>query len=169
MLLDEVVLKLNDQIKKEMDASVLYLSMSSWCFKNHFDGAGEFLFMHADEENNHAKKLITYLNETDSTVELQSIDKPEFKFNNLLDVFEKTYKHEIYVTGSINELVSFMLEKRDYSTFNFLQWYVAEQHEEEALFRSIVDKIKLIGESRNGLYFADQYIKTLAKNRDLNK
>lgn len=161
MLLNEVVEKLNEQIKKEMDASSLYLSMSSWCFRNHFDGAGQFLFVHADEENSHAKKLITYLNETDSNVELQAVDKPAHKFNNLLDVFEKTYEHELYVTRSINELVSFTLEKKDYSTFHFLQWYVAEQHEEEALFRGIVDKIKLIGEQGSGLYLADQYIKTL--------
>lgn len=163
MLSNEVVSRLNEQIKKEMEASTLYLSMSSWCFKNRFDGAGQFLFIHSDEENSHAKKLITYLNETDSKVELQSINKPESEFESLLDVFEKTYKHEVYVTESINELVSFMLDKKDYSTFNFLQWYVAEQHEEESLFRGIVDKIKLIGSQGNGLYLADQYIKTLIK------
>lgn len=94
-------------------------------------------------------------------MELQAIEKPESNFKNLLDVFEKTYQHELSITKSINDLVSFMLENKDYSTFNFLQWYVAEQHEEEALFRGIVDKIKLIGEQSNGLYLADQYIKTL--------
>lgn len=162
MLSNEIINKLNEQIKKEMEASILYLSMSSWCFKNRFDGAGKFLFIHADEESEHAKKLITYLNETDSTVELQTMDKPQSEFINLLDVFEKTYEHEVYVTSSINDLVSLTLDKKDYSTFNFLQWYVAEQHEEESLFRGIVDKIKLIGEQGSGLYLADQYIKTLA-------
>lgn len=162
MLSQEVIKKLNDQVAKEMFASNLYLSMSSWCFRNRFDGAGQFLFEHAGEESNHAKKLITYLNETDSVVELQSVAKPESDFKSLLDVFEKTYQHELSITQSINDLVSFMLEQKDYSTFNFLQWYVAEQHEEEALFRGIVDKIKLIGEQSNGLYLADQYIKNLS-------
>lgn len=161
MLLDEVIDKLNDQIKKEMEASILYLSMSSWCFRNHFDGAGQFLFIHADEENEHAKKLIKYLNETESKVELQSINKPQCDFESLLDVFEKTYEHEMYVTASINNLVNFTLDKKDYSTFNFLQWYVSEQHEEESLFRGIADRIKLIGSHGNGLYLADQYIQTL--------
>ncbi len=161
MLSKEVVARLNEQVAKEMFASNLYLSMSSWCFKNRFDGAGQFLFEHAGQESDHAKKLITYLNETDSLVELQSIEKPQSNFSGLLNVFEETYKHEVSITESINDLVSFMLDKKDYSTFNFLQWYVAEQHEEEALFRGIVDKIKLIGEHSNGLYLADQYIKTL--------
>lgn len=162
MLSKEVVKKLNDQVAKEMYASNLYLSMSSWCFQNRYEGAGAFLFEHAGQENEHAKKLVTYLNETDSMVELQAIEKPENNFKGLLDIFEKTYDHEVSITKSINELVSFMLENKDYSTFNFLQWYVAEQHEEEALFRGIVDKIKLIGDKSNGLYLADQYIKSLA-------
>ncbi|WP_297810477.1 ferritin [uncultured Helicobacter sp.] len=161
MLNEEIVKRLNEQVAKEMYASNLYLSMSSWCFKNHYEGAGAFLFEHAGEENNHAKKLITYLNETDSMVEIQAIKKPDNNFKNLLDVFEKTYQHELSITDSINNMVSFMLEHKDYSTFNFLQWYVAEQHEEEALFRNIIDKIKLIGEQANGLYLADQYIKSI--------
>ncbi len=161
MLSKEVIKKLNEQVAKEMYASNLYLSMSSWCFNNRFDGAGQFLFSHAGQESDHAKKLITYLNETDSAVELQAVEKPNSTFKSLLDVFEKTYEHELSITKSINDLVSFMLETKDYSTFNFLQWYVAEQHEEEALFRGIVDKIKLIGEQNHGLYLADQYIKSL--------
>ncbi|HEG4588425.1 TPA: non-heme ferritin [Campylobacter jejuni] len=165
MLSKEVVKLLNEQINKEMYAANLYLSMSSWCYENSLDGAGAFLFAHASEESDHAKKLITYLNETDSHVELQEVKQPEQNFKSLLDVFEKTYEHEQFITKSINTLVEHMLAHKDYSTFNFLQWYVSEQHEEEALFRGIVDKIKLIGEHGNGLYLADQYIKNIALSR----
>ena len=164
MLSKEVIALLNEQINKEMFAANLYPSMSSWCYENSYDGAGKFLMQHANEENEHAQRLVTYLNETDSHVKLASVAKPDDEFKSLLDVFEKTYKHEQEITKSINELVDFMLTKKDYPTFNFLQWYVAEQHEEEALFRGIVDKIKLIGENANGLYLADAYIKSLAKD-----
>ncbi|MBK1963942.1 ferritin [Campylobacter novaezeelandiae] len=163
MLLKEVVKLLNEQINKEMYASNLYLSMSSWCYENSLDGAGLFLFNHASEESEHAKRLITYLNETDSHVDLREVKQPEQNFSSLLDVFEKTFEHEQFITNSINFLVEQMLHYKDYSTFNFLQWYVSEQHEEEALFRGIVDKIKLIGNNGNGLYLADQYIKNLAQ------
>ncbi len=162
MLSKEIVKKLNEQVAKEMYAANLYLSMSSWCYSHRFDGAGQFLFEHASEESDHAKKLINYLNETDSKVTLEAVPKPESEFASLLDVFEKTYNHELSITKSINDLVEFMLEAKDYSTFNFLQWYVSEQHEEEALFRGIVDKIKLVGEGGNSLYLVDQYIKTLS-------
>ncbi|MDD7345595.1 non-heme ferritin [Helicobacter sp.] len=154
---------LNEQIAKEMFAANLYLSMSSWCYENSFDGAGLFLFQHADEESGHAKRLITYLNETDSKVIITEVATPESNFNGLLDVFEKTYAHEQKITQSINNLVDCTLQSKDYPTFNFLQWYVSEQHEEEALFRGIVDKIKLIGSSGDGLYLADRFIKDLTK------
>ncbi len=161
MLLDEIVKKLNDQVVKEMYASNLYLNMSSWCYINGYDGAGMFLFEHAKEESSHATKLITYLNETDSLLVLKAIDKPESNFNSLLDVFEKTYEHELKVTKSINELVDLAFSLKDYSTFNFLQWYVSEQHEEETLFRGIKDKISLAGSSDTSLYLIDEYIKGL--------
>lgn len=162
MIADNIVKMLNEQIAKEMYAANLYLSMSSWCYENSFDGAGLFLFQHADEESGHAKRLITYLNETDSKVSIAQVAAPESNFGGLLDVFEKTYAHEQKITQSINELVDFTLQSKDYSTFNFLQWYVSEQHEEEALFRGIVDKIKLIGSSGDGPYLADRFIKDLA-------
>ncbi|PAF52591.1 ferritin [Helicobacter sp. 13S00477-4] len=165
MLSKEVVKLLNSQVQKEMFSANLYLSMSSWCYENSFDGAGLFLFDHAEEESDHAKRLVTYLNETDSHVELTKIDAPENTFKSLLEVFEKTYQHEKEITLSINELVDHMLKNKDYPTFNFLQWYVKEQHEEEALFRGIVDKVRLIGDNGNGLYLADQYIKNIALSR----
>ena len=163
MIKQDIVKLLNEQIAKEMFAANLYLSMSSWCYENSFDGAGLFLFQHADEESGHAKRLITYLNETDSKVIITEVAAPESNFNGLLDVFEKTYAHEQKITQSINNLVDCTLQSKDYPTFNFLQWYVSEQHEEEALFRGIVDKIKLIGSSGDGLYLADRFIKDLTK------
>lgn len=163
MITQNIVKLLNEQIAKEMFAANLYLSMSSWCYENSFDGAGLFLFQHADEESGHAKRLITYLNETDSKVIITEVATPESNFNGLLDVFEKTYAHEQKITQSINNLVDCTLQSKDYPTFNFLQWYVSEQHEEEALFRGIVDKIKLIGSNGDGPYLADRFIKDLTK------
>ena len=163
MITQDIAKLLNEQIAKEMFAANLYLSMSSWCYENSFDGAGLFLFQHADEESGHAQRLITYLNETDSKVIITEVATPESNFNGLLDVFEKTYAHEQKITQSINNLVDCTLQSKDYPTFNFLQWYVSEQHEEEALFRGIVDKIKLIGSSGDGLYLADRFIKDLTK------
>ena len=76
-------------------------------------------------------------------------------------MFETLFKHEIFVSQSINELVHISLEEKDYATHNFLQWYVAEQIEEEAQARTILDKINLIGDDKGGLYLFDNDIKQL--------
>ena len=71
------------------------------------------------------------------------------------------FDHEVKVSASINELVHITLQQKDYATHNFLQWYVAEQIEEEALARTILDKINLIGDDKGGLYMFDNDIKQL--------
>jgi ferritin len=58
--------------------------------------------------------------------------------------------------AKINELAQAAFEEKDMITFNFMQWFVAEQHEEEALARAILDRIKVIGLEGKGLFFIDQ-------------
>jgi len=65
------------------------------------------------------------------------------------------------VSKSINDLVHISLQEKDYATNNFLQWYVSEQIEEEALARTILDKIRLIGDDKSGFYLFDNDIKQL--------
>ena len=161
MLSNEMKNKLNEQAKKEMQASNLYLSMGFWCLNNKFDGAGEFFIKQSEEENEHAKKIMKYLSDKDAEVVIEALDKPESKFDGLLDVFKKAYNNEVFVTKCINELVDYALNTKDFTTLNFLQWYVEEQHEEETLFKGIIDKIELIG--NNSLYLADKYIKSLTQ------
>ena len=76
-------------------------------------------------------------------------------------MFEKLFEHEVYVSQSINELVHISLQEKDYATHNFLQWYVAEQIEEEAVARTILDKINMIGDDKGGLYLFDRDIENL--------
>ncbi|WP_104748144.1 ferritin [Helicobacter cetorum] len=165
MLSKDTIKLLNDQVNKEMNASNLYMSMSSWCYTHSLEGAGLFLFDHAAEEYEHAKKLIVFLNENNVPVQLNSINAPEHKFESLIQIFQKAYAHEQHISESINNIVDHALKGKDYATFNFLQWYVAEQHDEEVLFKDILDKIELIGNESQGLYLADQHIKGIAKSK----
>lgn len=161
MLKQEVLNKLNNQINLEHFSSNLYLSMSSWCKSQSLDGAAKFLAEHSNEELSHMHKLFNYVNETGSFAIVNSIEAPDTNFKDIKDVFEQTYKHEQFITEKINELVDITLEKKDYATFNFLQWYVAEQHEEEALFKGILDKMSIIGLEGRGLHIVDKEIGAL--------
>lgn len=87
---------------------------------------------------------------------------PPFQFDSLKQIFEKILEHEREVTRYINSVVDLCLEEKDHSSFNFLQWYLAEQHEEERLFKLILDKINMIGVDGRGIYWIDKEIGKLA-------
>ena len=109
----------------------------------------------------HMQRLFTYVNECGAMAELGAIAAPPTQFESVQDIYEKTYKHELIVTKKINELAHVAFTEQDYSTFNFLQWYVAEQHEEETLFKSILDKIRIIGMDGQGLYLFDNEVRQM--------
>ncbi|PIE24152.1 MAG: ferritin [Planctomycetota bacterium] len=162
MLSNTVLSKLNEQINLEQFSSNLYLAMCSWCRSEGLDGAAQFLRVHADEELEHMHRLFNYVNETGSQVKIGSLDAPQSSFKDIKDVFQITYEHEQFITSKINELVQLTLDQKDFATFNFLQWYVSEQHEEEALFRGILDQIAVIGLEGRGLHLVDKEIGKLA-------
>ncbi len=156
MLSNNMIGKLNDQIGIEFSSSNLYLQMSGWCSFKGFDGAAAFLSVHAEEERMHMMKLFTYLGETGSMAVIPALEQPQQEYDSLNAMFDQILEHERFVTSKINDLVALAYEEKDYSSLNFLQWYVGEQHEEESLFSSLVDKINLIGHDGRGLYLIDR-------------
>lgn len=164
MLAINMVEKLNEQINLEFYSANLYLQMSAWCEDRGFEGAALMLRGHAAEEMMHMNRLFTYVSETGALPILGEIAAPPYKFNSLKEVFSETYEHECLITKKINELTHLAFSTHDYSTFNFLQWYVAEQHEEERLFKGILDKIELVGEDGKALFWIDKDLAEIAKN-----
>ena len=162
MLAQAMIDKLNEQINMEFFSSNLYLQMSAWCEDKGFEGAANFMRKHATEEMGHMHRLFTYVSETGGLPLLGAIEAPKADYASLLSLFEYTLEHEQLITRHINELAHTAFTTQDYSTFHFLQWYVAEQHEEEKLFKSIVDKIRLIGEDGKALFFIDKDLEQLA-------
>jgi ferritin len=162
MLSSKVTTALNKQIELEASSSQYYLAMASWAETQGLNGIAGFLYKHADEERMHMLKLIKFVNERGGHGLVPSLKQPPFKFKSVKYVFEEVLKHEIMVTSEINNLVETTLKEKDYTTHNFLQWYVSEQIEEEALARQIVDKLKLIGEDKGGLYFFDRDLEGIA-------
>ena len=147
---------LNDQIRKEASSSHYYLAMASWSENHGLNGTAKFLYAQSDEERFHMLKLVKFVNERGGKAIIPSIEQPPVEFNNLENVFELLLEHEIGVTESINDLVDICLQEKDYSTHNFVQWYVSEQLEEEALARELLDKIRLIGGDSGGTYIFDR-------------
>ena len=126
-----------------------------------FEGVAEFMYAHSDEERMHMLKLVKFVNERGGHANISDLSAPPTEFGSFKDMFQTLFDHEVFVSKSINDLVHITLEERDYATHNFLQWYVSEQIEEEALARNILDKINLIGDDKGGLYLFDNDVKQI--------
>jgi ferritin len=155
---EKVIIK---QIQNEEQSSRIYMAMASWCEVNGFQGAAKFLYAHSDEERLHQTKLIKYLNDKGGYGMLQSLEMPDSKYSSLLDIFEKILKHEQFITESINKLYETAFTEKDYTTGQFLQWYIMEQIEEESMFKGILDKFRLAGNEKGGLFMLDKELDAL--------
>ncbi len=156
MLKEEMVEALNDQINEELYSAYLYLSMSSYFDSLGLKGFANWMMVQFKEEMDHAMKIYHYILYQGGKVVLKSIKAPPVEWDSPLHAFEETLKHEQHITERINYLVDLAERLKDRATFNFLQWYIDEQVEEEANDREIIDKLKLIDDSKNGLFMLDR-------------
>jgi ferritin len=156
MISNKMEKALNQQIKLEAESSQVYLGMASWAETEGLNGIADFLFGQADEERQHMLKLMRYVNERGGHAVVPALNGPENSYKNVRELFESFLAHEEDVSKKIHGLVDLSMNEHDYSTHNFLQWYVAEQIEEEALARTILDKLRLIGDDKGGFYMFDR-------------
>lgn len=154
---------LNKQIALEGYASFLYLSMASWCDKEGLQGCAAFMHRQSDEERQHMLRIFHYISEVNGHALAPAVAQPPHSFDSVHKLFELVYAHEQKVTASIHELISMSYKDNDHTTLNFLQWYVTEQREEEALMRNILDRLKLIGDGPMSLYYIDKEIEKINK------
>lgn len=162
MLNEKIEISLNAQIKMEAQSSQFYLAMASWAETEGLTGTAKFLYTHSDEEREHMLKLVKFVNERGGRAHIPDLDAPPSTFDSVTEIFKMLLQHEVNVTASINEVVDICLSEKDYTTHNFMQWYVAEQLEEEALARNIMDKLQMIGNEKSGLYLFDRDLEQMA-------
>lgn len=150
---------LNAQMTKEALASQIYLSYAAWADNSGFCGIANFLFRHAQEERNHMMKILEYILKRGGEVKVATIPAPPANPTSINDCFEKIFDHEVANTKSIYALVKISFNEEDWATWNFLQWFVKEQIEEETMAMQLLNKIKIAGGEKanhNELYSFDR-------------
>lgn len=162
MITKNVEKAINEQILREEHSSRIYLSMASWAERNGFPGAANWLYVQTEEERIHMLKLVHYLNDRGGSAMIPALEAPIAKFKSLTDVFEQVLRHEEYISASINELYAVCVKEKDYTSANYLQWYITEQIEEESTVRNILDQIKLAGAEKSGSFLMDKEFAAMA-------
>jgi ferritin len=146
---------LQQQIKLEAYSSAYYLSMASWMDCEGFEGTAAFLYVQSDEERMHMLKILHFINNNDGHAIVSEMEAPPKKFKDYHTCFRLILEQEQAVTASIHELVNQSLKEKDHAANNFLQWYVNEQMEEEKQVKTILNKLKIIGNDGSGLFLLD--------------
>ena len=147
---------LNEQINAELWSAYLYLSMSAYFEDQSLPGFANWMKTQWQEEVSHAMKMFDYVNERGGRVKLKQIDKVDTEWKNSIEVFTETLNHERLVSSLINNLVNVAISEADHATNNMLQWFVAEQVEEEATAENLLHQLKMIDGSGHGMLMLDR-------------
>jgi ferritin len=156
MLKENILKGLNSQLNAELYSAYLYLSMEAYFESIDLSGCANWMRAQAQEELTHAMKFYGYIVQRGERVILSAIDGPQVEWDSPVAVFEHVYEHEQKVTGLINDLVDLSVSESDHATNNFLQWFVAEQVEEEESASGVLQRMKLAGDSKSGLFMLDR-------------
>ena len=156
MLNEKIENAFNDQMIFEMYSANIYLSMATYFDAKNLTGFANWMKVQYQEEMFHATKFYNYINERGGRVIINGIDAPKTDWDSPLAVFENALAHERIVTSRIGKLVDLAAEEKDHASLNFLQWYVAEQVEEESNVDGVVQQLKLITGAPGGLLLLDR-------------
>jgi ferritin len=132
--------------------------MSAQFEAENLQGIAHWMRVQSQEEIGHAMKFYNFIFDRMGTVVLQALEQPPSNFGSPLQAFEKALEHEQKISGLINGLYALADKESDYASKVFLNWFVEEQVEEEKNAAQIVETLKLIGDSKNGLFMLDHQL-----------
>lgn len=151
---------LNDQINKEIFSAYFYIDMANYYINENLNGFGNWFNVQAQEEWDHAKLFMTYLQNNGESVVLKTIEAPTTVFQDLDDPLQAVLDHETFVTQSIHHIYEVAFAKRDFRTTQFLEWFIKEQGEEEKNAGDLIKRYELFGRDGKGLYLLDTELGT---------
>ena len=152
----KIIKALNDQLNAEFFSAYLYFSMAAYFNDTNLSGFAHWMRLQVQEERMHCQKLADFISERRGRVVLESIKKPQHTWESPLNAIENAFEHERMISRKINDLVTLSLEENDNATYNFLQWFVSEQVEEESAVNAIVQNLKLINGFGPGMFILDK-------------
>jgi ferritin len=147
---------INAQINAELWSAYLYLAMSLDAETKGYKGVANWFCVQFQEEQDHARIFMNYLNSVDAKVTLLPIDEVPATWDNVLAMFKQTLEHEKKVTALINNLAAIANEDRDFASINRLVWFIDEQVEEEENARDMITAVEAVEDNKYGMYMLDK-------------
>lgn len=158
MLSTKMQAAFNEQIKNELNSAYIYLGMAAYFENQSLPGFAHWMRIQTQEELFHASKFFDFVYERDGEVDLFALDQPSVTYDSPLAAFQAAYQHEQFISGTINDLYALAMEEKDFGSRPLLHWFIEEQVEEEASAKEIIDQLRLVSDSKMGLYMLDKQL-----------
>jgi len=146
---------LNEQVGHEFSAFLQYVGISTWLDAEALPELSRYFAQQADEERNHAMKMIQFLNDTNQDVSIPGIPKPQNQFKSVEKAIQLAYDQEVRVTDQIKAIYDAAAGANDRITQNFLQWFLEEQVEEVASMDTL---LKITRRAGDNLFRIEDYV-----------
>jgi ferritin len=156
MLSKKMSKALNNHMTYEFQSWYQYAAMMAYFEDMSLMGFANWMHVQAQEEMAHAMKFYRFIADSDAKVEFGPLEKPKQGYGTVLEAFEEVLKHEQSVTKRIHALADLAIEEHDHATLQFLQWFIAEQVEEEATVGEVVAQVRFVKEDASALFMIDR-------------
>ncbi len=147
--------RLNEQIGHEFAASQQYLAIAAYYDDDTLPRLAAFFYAQALEERNHALMMVQYLLDAGVEAPIPGVDAPRNEFDDVVEPVQLALDQERRVSEQINALAAIAREEGDYTSEQFMQWFIKEQVEEVATMN---DLLKVVERSRDNPLLAEEYI-----------
>jgi bacterioferritin B len=140
------VTRLNEQIANEFAAHQQYVACAIHYDAETLPQLASFFYRQALEERDHAMMMIQYLLDADADVITPGVAAPQTSFSDIVAPVALALDQERRVTDQINALVACAREEGDYTSEQFMQWFIKEQIEEVA---TMSDLLRVVERSKD--------------------
>jgi len=153
---DQLLTAMNRQVGNEFGASLQYVSIASYFDSQALTGLARFFYRQADEERDHAMKLVHFVVDAEGTLEIADIPAPKSGFSGAREAVQLALDWEQEVTQQIYGLVEIAKDDKNYIAQRFLDWFVNEQFEEVNTMSHLLQVVDRAGEK--GLLHVEEFL-----------
>ena len=147
--------KLNEQIANEFAAHQQYVACAVYYDAEALPQLARFFYRQALEERDHAMMMVQYLLDADAPVTVPGVSAPRTSFADIVEPVALALDQERRVSEQINGLAATAREAGDYTSEQFVQWFIKEQVEEVA---TMSDLLRVVERSRENPMLAEDYL-----------
>lgn len=150
------------QIQSELTAHQNYMAISLYFKRQALAGWAKLFHNQAMEEAQHALKIMNFLDDCGIEFDLPGIPPATTKFGSAMDAVKAAAASENKVSTEFRVMAKAAMEEGDFTAFQFLQWFIEEQVEEES---KMADLMELVGSGIN-LFQAEALLDKFEEEED---